>query len=253
MKGYKAFEKGMICRGKQYAENTVFEEESAEICKSGMHFCTNPLDTLRYYPLIDSNGNMTEFAEVEALDEVVTDDNKKYCTKKLKVGAKLDLLGFIKASVEVTKNQIEAEAKNRKKDKLIKAGGDCSTLAGGYKSTLAGGDCSTLAGGYKSTLAGGNESTLAGGYKSKLAGGYKSTLAGGYKSTLAGGKHSIMVGDNESVAKGKIGALIVLVEREWKDSEYVIKNFGAVIVDGKKIKEDTFYKLENGEFVEVRE
>ena len=139
MKGYKAFEKGMICRGKQYAENTVFEEETAEICKSGMHFCTNPLDTLRYYPLIDSNGNMTEFAEVEALDEAVTDDNKKYSTKKLKVGAKLDLLGFIKASVEVTKKEIEAEAKNRKKDELIKAGGNESTLAGGYKSTLAGG------------------------------------------------------------------------------------------------------------------
>lgn len=31
MKGYKGFEKGMICRGKQYAENTVFEEDSAEI------------------------------------------------------------------------------------------------------------------------------------------------------------------------------------------------------------------------------
>ena len=39
MKGYKAFEKGMICRGKQYAENTVFEEDAAEICKRGMHFC----------------------------------------------------------------------------------------------------------------------------------------------------------------------------------------------------------------------
>ena len=27
MKGYKGFEKGLICRGKQYTENTVFEEE----------------------------------------------------------------------------------------------------------------------------------------------------------------------------------------------------------------------------------
>ena len=44
MKGYKAFDKGLICRGKQYAENTVFEEDKAEICKSGMHFCKNPLD-----------------------------------------------------------------------------------------------------------------------------------------------------------------------------------------------------------------
>lgn len=38
MKGYKAFRKGMICAPdkqhvKQYAENTVFEEDSAEVCK----------------------------------------------------------------------------------------------------------------------------------------------------------------------------------------------------------------------------
>ena len=44
MKGYKAFKKGLVCRGKRYAEYTVFEEEDAEICRSGMHFCKNPLD-----------------------------------------------------------------------------------------------------------------------------------------------------------------------------------------------------------------
>ena len=38
MKGYKGFSPGLICRGKQYAENTVFEEDSAVICSSGMHF-----------------------------------------------------------------------------------------------------------------------------------------------------------------------------------------------------------------------
>ena len=26
MKGYKAFDKGLVCKGKQYAENTEFEE-----------------------------------------------------------------------------------------------------------------------------------------------------------------------------------------------------------------------------------
>ena len=100
MKGYKAFEKGLVCKGKQYAENTIFEEENAEVCESGMHFCENPLDVLDYYPLIDNNGELTEFAEVEALDEVLTDDNKKYCTKKLKIGAKLDLPAFVKASID---------------------------------------------------------------------------------------------------------------------------------------------------------
>ena len=34
-KGYKAFSKGLMCRGKQYAENTVFEEDDAKIGSSG--------------------------------------------------------------------------------------------------------------------------------------------------------------------------------------------------------------------------
>ena len=99
MKGYKAFGPGMICRGKQYAENTVFEEESAVICESGMHFCKEPLDVLEHYPLVNNDGEITEFADVEALDEPVTDDNKKYCTKKLKIGAKISFAKLVQASV----------------------------------------------------------------------------------------------------------------------------------------------------------
>lgn len=80
MRGYKGFSKGLVCRNKQYAENTVFEEEKAVICEKGMHFCENPLDVLDHYPLINAEGELNEFAEVEALDKVKTDDNKKYCT-----------------------------------------------------------------------------------------------------------------------------------------------------------------------------
>ncbi len=310
MKGYKAFNKGLVCRDKQYAENTVFKEENAEICKSGMHFCKNPLDTLDYYPLIDNQGNITEFAEVEALDDAKTNDNKKFCTKKLKIGTKLNLSQFIKASVDITYRNIKSEVD--KKAPKTNAGGDCAKLAGGYNAklaggdcaTLAGGDCATLAGGYNAklaggynaklaggynaklaggdcatlaggdcaTLAGGNDATLAGGYNATLAGGYNATLAGGYNATLAGGnnatlaggdcaklaggynatlaggKNSIIVGDNRSIAKGKKGAVIVLIER---DNNCNIIDFKAVQVDGEKIKEDTLYKLINGEFVEV--
>lgn len=99
MKGYKAFEKGLICRGKQYAENTVFEEDDAVICEKGMHFCKDPLAVLDYYPLVDDNGNLTEFAEVESLDTPKTNDNQKFVSKKLKIGTKLDFVGLIKASV----------------------------------------------------------------------------------------------------------------------------------------------------------
>lgn len=45
VKGYKAFNKGMICRGKQYEENTTYEESGNKICEAGvMHFCENPFD-----------------------------------------------------------------------------------------------------------------------------------------------------------------------------------------------------------------
>ena len=50
MKGYKGFRKGLICKGKQYAENTIFEESEADICVNGMHFCKNPMDVLDSYP-----------------------------------------------------------------------------------------------------------------------------------------------------------------------------------------------------------
>jgi hypothetical protein len=127
MKGYKAFEKGLVCKGKQYAENTIFEEENVEVCKCGMHFCENPLDVLDYYPLIDNNGELTEFAEVEALDEVLTDDNKKYCTKKLKIGAKLDLPAFVKASIDFQFEKTPVE-------KTIK---ECKNSNSGSDSTIA--------------------------------------------------------------------------------------------------------------------
>ena len=110
MKGYKGFYPGLICEPdsehkKQYVENTVYEEEKAECCKSGMHFCKYPLDVFGYYPPVTDKG-VSEYAEVEALDEPVTDDEKKYCSKKLKIGAKIGIPALVQASVEYIKNNI---------------------------------------------------------------------------------------------------------------------------------------------------
>ena len=245
MKGYKGFRKGLICKDKQYAENTIFEEPEANICVNGMHFCKNPMDVLDYYPLIDNNGEMCEFSEVEALDETLTNDEKKYCTKKLKIGAKLSLTEFIRASFDVTYRQIKENVENvSDKEKS----GDWVTLAGGNGAKLAGGDWAKLAGGNWAKLAGGNGSTLAGGDNAKLAGGDNATLAGGNGATLAGGEHSIMVSENGSKAKGGIGSLIVMVERNGKGE---IVNYKAIQIDGDTYKEDTWYRLEYGEIKEV--
>lgn len=293
MKGYKAFNKGLVCRGKRYTENTVFEEENAEFDKSRMCFCQNPLDVLSYYPLVDNEGNVAEFTEVEALDGGETDDNKKFYTKKLKIGTKLSLSQFIKASFDVP---IKSQAKesdsaaltgdngttliggNRAKligdDDVTLIGGNWAkligscdtmliggnsatlvgsagaTLVGSASATLAGGVCATLVGDNYATLVGGDRAKLVGEYNAKLVGGNCAKLVGGNYATLAGGENAIIVGDNGSVAKGKKGAIIVLVERD--DSSNIV-NFKAVQVDGEKIKEDVLYKLENGEFVEVKE
>ena len=101
MKGFKAFDKGMICLGKQYAENSTFEEAGAETCcKEGMmHFCETPFDCLDYYPLVDENGELIEIAEVEALDKVVCEDNK-CASKKIKIGAKLSFRDFLKLGIQ---------------------------------------------------------------------------------------------------------------------------------------------------------
>lgn len=56
----------------------------------------------------------------------------------------------------------------------------------------------------------------------------------------------------QSRAKGGLGSAIVLVERTtWNGYRYPLNNIKAAIVDGEKIKADTWYTLRNGEFVEV--
>ena len=96
------------------------------------------------------------------------------------------------------------------------------------------------------------ESGTAGGYESNLAGGYKSNLAGGDWSNLAGGESGLIVTRNGSKAKGGLHSVIVLTE--WSrnsDGQYVPVCVRAEIVDGERIKADTWYTLENKEFKEV--
>ena len=247
MKGYKAFEKGLVCKGKQYEENTVFEEEKAEICNCGMHFCENPLDVLDYYPLLDNNCEFVEVAEVEALDEVKTDDKKKYCTKKLKIGAKLSFSAFVKAAIEFVFEKVEKD-----KSQLAASGNGSQLAASGYGSKLA-------ASGYGSQLAAsGNESQLAAsGNGSQLAAsgdGSQLAASGDGSKLAASGNDSIVAGIGiNNIAKAKKGSWIILAEWIWEDKgcRYIPKYVKSVKVDGKEIKEDKYYKLQNGKFIEV--
>ena len=96
--GYKGFKTGMTSwGGKKYAENTVFTEKVAEVCKEGIHFCKRPLRVWEYYPPCERNGVLNEFAEVETCgEEVVSDDGQKFCTTKLKINEKISMADYVR-------------------------------------------------------------------------------------------------------------------------------------------------------------
>ena len=64
-----------------------------------------------------------------------------------------------------------------------------------------------------------------------------------------------MCAGRNSKAKAKIGSWITLAEWKWSNEKnrYVPVCVKTEYVDGEKIKADTWYKLENGKFVEVNE
>ena len=290
MKGYKAFQKGMICRGKQYAENTVYEEQGADsCCKEGvMHYCETPFDVWNYYPVVDDNGDFTEYAEVEPLSEVQRDGDK-CATKKMRIGTKLSLKDFIKAQIdavtrkpEMPKDYVSSSDGNQlassSDGSQLASSGNWSQLAssgngnrlassGNWSQLASSGDRSRLAsssdgsqlassGNWSQLASSGDGSRLASsGDGSRLASsGDESRLAssGDWSKLAVMGSNSIgaSVGFN-SKAKGIIGNWIVLAEWKNKDGAMCPVCVKAAKIDGEIIKADTWYTLKNGEFVEA--
>ena len=78
------------------------------------------------------------------------------------------------------------------------------------------------------------------------------TNTGNYSAAIVEGKESIALATGiKSKAKGKIGCFIVLAEWKEINYEYHIVDVKSAKVDGENIKEDTFYTLKDGKFVEV--
>ena len=216
MKGFKGFNKGLVCNNFQYEQGKEYKiDGEIKLYARGFHFCENPLDVLDYYDLCDS-----EFGEVECLGKTETNKHKTV-TDHIKIVKKIALKEFIEAGINFVKTMCKSAFSQ------LAASGDSSQLAAsGYSSQLAAsGDSSKLA---------------ASGASSKLAASGNSSIAAG-------------IGiDNQ--AKGAKGNWIVLAE--WKHDEKIKKwvpvFVKSVQIDGKKIKDDTWYKLENKKFKEVK-
>ena len=190
----------------------------------GYHSCEAPFDVLQHYPNI--NGNRFFEAEAGGKIDKAENDDTKLASSELTLKSEINFAGLVKAQIEYT----------RKKAENGTVGGEDSNLIGDNCSNLVGGNCSNLVGSGRSNLIGGN----------------CSNLIGGGRSNIAGGSSSVIVGVHECKAKGGLRSVIVLTEWGFDaNGNYAPIDVKAEIIDGVRIKTDTWYKLKNGELVEV--
>ena len=223
MKCFKGFDKDLKCRDFQYEIGKEYTEEKADICNCGFHACEFPMDVFGYYPPSDSR-----YCEVELeANNQKSYDNSKRVGKKISVKAEIGISGIIKASVEYIKKQVDWKNDN-------------ATNTGDHSAaTNTGNQSAATNTGYRSAA------TNTGDYSAATNTGYLSAAT-------VEGKESIALATGiKSKAKGKIGCFIVLAEWKEINCEYHLIDVKSAKVDGENIKEDTFYMLKEGKFVEV--
>ena len=215
IKSYKAFDKNMQCRGFQYEVGKEYEMDGEiECCNRGFHACKSPLEVWDHYDMLNSR-----FAEVEQTGKI--DEEKKstkVCSSHIKIKAELKLADIINIGVEWLKD-ITSPSKV-KTDGVLNDNGDRRKQigsSGDYAKIGSSGDSAQI------NSTGENSVIMCAGYNSK--------------------------------AKAKIGSWITLAEWKWSDKKnrYIPVCVKTEYVDGEKIKADTWYKLENGKFIEVTE
>ena len=282
IKAYKAFDKDLSCRGFKYEVGKEYEETGdIKACEKGFHACPYPLDVFGYYAPAGSR-----FCEVEQSGKIDDSESDKVCSSKIRIGAELDIRGLVKAAVSFVKERCTNEC-NAEPGKPATAGDSGAATAGNYGAATAGnygaataGDSgaatagnsgAATAGDRGAATAGDSGAATAGDYGAATAGdsgaataGYSGAATAGYRgaatagncgAATARGKASTgsnglsMARGNNVQVKGGIGAILVIAE-EGEDT-YDIVDWKAVVVDGEIVKADTWYRLENGELVEV--
>ena len=218
IRGFKGFNSDMTCRGFKYDEGKDYEEQGdISVCSKGFHFCLYPLYVFGYYP--PAYIGMNKFHEVEGSGEmdVDTDDTKIACSK-IHIGAELSIKSIVDAAIKFTFSKCKWV-----KEKIA-TGDQGAASATGYQGAAS-------ATGYQGAA----------------------SATGDRGAASATGKESIaLAAGKDCKAKGALGCWIVLAERgEWDGNTYPIVSVKAFKVDGKSIKEDTFYTLANGEAVEA--
>ena len=216
--GYKAYEPGLVCRGYQYEEGKTYKKNGHGVCVGGVtHYCVNPFDVLNHYPLVRNDGKFSEFTTVEAIDEPVTDDNRKFATSTIKIGVKLGFAGFIKACIDFACEKTIKSMPSNKVNAQIGSSGNSAKIGSSGNSARIGssGDSARI------------------------------DISGNTSVGAAIGINSII--------KGAVGNWITLAEWAYDSDKQCCAPVcvKSAQIDGEIIKADTWYKLADGEFVEV--
>ena len=184
MKAYKGFNKDMTCTPKgrafQYKEGETYHEDEAALCKKGFHACERPLDVFGYYAPGTSVYHEVDLEDVSAERK----EDTKVCGKTIKIGAKMDIAGMVKAQFDYVKSHTTTEDADPKKANA----GDCGAAnAGNYGAANAG---------YKGAANAGNYGAANAGYKGAANAGYKGAAnAGNYGAANAGYKGAANAGN----------------------------------------------------------
>jgi len=223
MIGYKAFDKNLQCRGFQYEVGKEYKiDGEISVCERGFHACENPLEVFDYYDMLNSR-----FCKVEQTGDIEKEEGTtKICSSKIKIVAELKLADMIKLGVEWLKEVTSpSKIKTNEKD------------SGNYAKIGSSGDSAQIGSSGDSAKIGSS------GYYAQIG------SSGDYAQIGSSGEYSVIccAGKN-SIAKAKKGSWITL--SEWSDNIPICVK--TEYVDGEKIKEDTWYKLEKGEFIEVK-
>ena len=272
MRAFKGFNKDLTCRGYQYEEGKEFHTERAECCDTGFHACEYSLDCFGYYDPAHS-----VFHEVELSGEMdKSGDNTKVCATDIKIGARLSIAGLVKMAIDFTMSKVNKEAGSDERHGFASATGDygASSATGDYGASSATGNYgASSATGYKgASSATGNygASSATGNYgASSATGNCGASSATGYKgaSSVSDPTGVAVAWGHEARAKGCKGAHLILsdwkyVGARYSDGDYMdpydkesweLTGAKMVVVDGEKIKEDTYYRCIEGEIVEVTE
>ena len=266
IKAYKAFDKDLSCRGFKYEVGKEYEETGyIKACEKGFHACPYPLDVFSYYAPAGSR-----FCEVEQSGKIDDSESDKVCSSKIRIGAELDIRGLVKAAVSYVKERCTNEY-NAEPGKPAMTGYRGVATAGDRGAATAG-NCGIATAGDRGAATAGYRGVAMAGYRGVATAGYRGVATAGYRGVaMAGDRGAATAGDGGAAtargeastgsnglsvarginvqAKGGIGAILVIAEE--RDDTYDIVDWKAVVVDGEVVKADTWYRLENGELVEV--